>query len=209
MSQIKHVCINQGIPLKEATLSVVYGYLKAEGKTEAPKKSLIMKGDITKFLRFETNGLKELQLKVALVVGFFCALRNSELYDLRRGDIVEDSTFECFNVCIRHSKTDEAGCGFTASIPFSISDISIVSIVRDYLSTLDSFILQSQLSPTDQPLFTAIPLCCLELELTLWQRWPPALLVNSGWKTLLRILGTAFADLRQPTWQRMEQVTNK
>lgn len=96
MSQIKHVCINQGIPLKEATLSVVYGYLKAEGKTEAPKKSLILKeGDITKFLRFETNGLKELQLKVALVVGFFCALRNSELYDLRRGDIVEDSTFEC------------------------------------------------------------------------------------------------------------------
>ena len=61
-----------------------------------------------------------------------------------------------FNVCIRHSKTDQAGCGFTASIPFSISDISIVSIVRDYLSTLDSFILQSQLSPTDQPLFTAI-----------------------------------------------------
>lgn len=157
MSQIKHVCINQGIPLKEATLSVVYGYLKAEGKTEAPKKSLILKeGDITKFLRFETNGLKELQLKVALVMGFFCALRNSELYDLRRGDIVEDSTFECFNVCIRHSKTDQAGCGFTASIPFSISDISIVSIVRDYLSTLDSFILQSQLSPTDQPLFTAI-----------------------------------------------------
>ena len=96
MSQIKHVCINQGIPLKEATLSVVYGYLKAEGKTEAPKKSLILKeGDITKFLRFETNGLKELQLKVALVMGFFCALRNSELYDLRRGDIVEDYTFEC------------------------------------------------------------------------------------------------------------------
>lgn len=46
-------------------------------------------------MRFETNGLKELQLKVALVMGFFCALRNSELYDLRRGDIVEDSTFEC------------------------------------------------------------------------------------------------------------------
>ena len=157
VSQVSHVYRDRGMPFKDETLKIVYGYLKAEGKTEAPKKSLVLKeGDITTFLRSETNGLKDLQLKLALIIGFFCALRNSELYDLRRGDINEDAEFECFNVCIKHSKTDQAGCGFTATIPFAISDISLVSMVREYLAVLDGFIARNSLDPSTQPLFTAI-----------------------------------------------------
>lgn len=157
VSQIKKVCINNKTPLKDETLEIIYGYLKAEGKTEAPKKSLVLKeGDITTFLRSETNGLKDLQLKVALIVGFFCALRNGELYDIRRGDISEDHDFECFNVCVKRSKTDQAGCGFSAAIPFSIGDISLVSILREYLKSLDFFILQHRLDALQQPFFTAI-----------------------------------------------------
>lgn len=157
VSQIKSVCINNKTPLKEETLKIIYGYLKAEGRTEAPKKSLVLKeGDITTFLRTETNGLKGKQLKVALIIGFFCALRNAELYDLRRDDIKEDNDFECFNVSIKRSKTDQAGCGFSATIPFAIGDISLVTILRDYLNALDNFILQHHLDPINQPLFTAI-----------------------------------------------------
>lgn len=143
---------------------------------------MLKEEDITTLLGTETNGIKGKQV----IIGFFCALRNAELYDLRRGDIKENHDFECFTVSIQRSKTDQARCGFSTTISFAIGDISIVIILRDYLKALDYFILQHHLDPINQPLFTAI-----SPQSSFWQS---KMGVNSVAKMTSRIEGKLGLD---------------
>lgn len=112
--------------------------------------------DITTFLSLYVPGLKGLQLKNALIIGFFCAMRNGELYQFKRGNITEDREHNRFVVCIERSKTDQAGNGFHATIPYSIGVISIAFLVRDYLSAFDQFCMKNNLDPVQQPYFMTI-----------------------------------------------------
>jgi len=70
--------------------------------------------------------------RALLLVGFFCALRRSELVGLGVQDLFHASGL--WSVKIRRSKTDQAGAGHTVALPALSGRLCPVSALQDWLT---------------------------------------------------------------------------
>ena len=156
-SSILRYAEDRGQPFSNATRSTVFGYLKQEGKTETTKQSNTLNEDnITRFLRTPLDGMANMQIKVALIIAFYSAMRIGELHEVMFKDIAFHEATKEITVEITHSKTDQAGKGFTCYIPESVGDIDLHTMLLGYCVSLEQFILLKGLDPCSMHLFTRI-----------------------------------------------------
>jgi integrase len=111
---LQHFDIDLNKPQRQAIKDLMRGIANTDGTKQKQAhaltvdelKRLLSNCDKTK------NGIRN---RAMLSIGFSCALRVSELCDLRVGDIkrIDASRGE---VSIRHSKTDQTGQGYTIAI---------------------------------------------------------------------------------------------
>ncbi|KAM9986432.1 hypothetical protein ACTFIY_010847 [Dictyostelium cf. discoideum] len=109
--------------------------LKARSKGHKPKKApAFFQESLISFLSHEMNDI-DLYKKIVLIVGYFGALRSSEIHSLKR---------ICFYLIM---KTDHSSIGQTVIIPFVFGSVNIKNIIDEY------FALTSHLK-TDAKLFS-------------------------------------------------------
>ncbi|KAK8800622.1 hypothetical protein WA158_006940 [Blastocystis sp. Blastoise] len=95
-----------------------------------PKQSkALSKEECIQFINFPVDGLYFLQLKVALIIGIYCGLRRSELYSMKKKNIIIEN--RQITAHIERNKVDQGGCGFDGIIPNENDGI----MIYDHLST--------------------------------------------------------------------------
>ena len=146
-----------GVTFSQTTKSIIWKWLKNEGKGELPKQSSVFtEEDVVSFLRLPLKGLSNIQLKVALIIALYGMMRIGELYDLKFTDIDYDERAREMKVVIQYSKTDQAGAGHTFYIPETIADIQLHNIILAYKYALSQYLLTNNENVTDQHFFRRV-----------------------------------------------------
>lgn len=140
VSEIAGCLRNDEINIPDDTWKRIQLFISNHKKIEPTKQSSVFTAeDIAAFLSVK-NDLKIYQLKALLIIGFYGALRYTELHDLRLSDITRDDTNMRYIVTIRRSKTDVAGKSTQVFIPFLEGDNNNLHVLLEYIGKLEKYV---------------------------------------------------------------------
>jgi len=117
VAAMRYCCAMRGEPSPTddpEVIRAVRGAARLYGRPRRPKKALMLDG-LRKTLP-SGKGERTVQSRAMLLLGWFSALRRSEISALRVGDV--EVTEEGLAVHIRRSKTDQSGQGTMRGVPY-------------------------------------------------------------------------------------------
>lgn len=133
VTSIKKICEQSETgynPVSEEVKQILRG-LKREKGTAQKRAKAILWADLVKILVTCQNNAIEYRNKILLLVGWFGALRRSEISNLQLQDIeVHD---QGIIITIRHSKTDQAAIGKSIVIPPCNYEFDPYNLIIDYM----------------------------------------------------------------------------
>lgn len=152
VAAMRHWCAMRGEPSPTEdpeVIRAVRGTARLYGRPRRPKKALLLDG-LRKALP-AGRGERSIQARALLLLGWYSALRRSELAALRVGDV--EVTDEGLVVHVRRSKTDQSGQGTMRGVPYqSDSTLCPVRAVTRWVSTRSA----GQAERPDDPFFRVV-----------------------------------------------------
>jgi integrase len=152
VAAMRYACAMRGEPSPTddpEVIRAVRGAARLYGRPRRPKKALLLDG-LRKTLP-AGRGERSIQARALLLLGWYSALRRSELAALRVGDV--EVTDEGLVIHVRRSKTDQSGQGTMRGVPYqSDSALCPVRAVTRWASTRSA----GQAERPEDPFFRVI-----------------------------------------------------